>query len=64
MSLSARLTWRNRPSGSAMPIPIGASANAVRKRSSLSRSAAVFWWSSMNTATLARRTPGSNGLDR
>ena len=36
----ARLTWSSRPSRLASAIPTGASSNAVRNRSSASRSAA------------------------
>ena len=46
------------------PMPIGAFANAVRKRSSLSLSAAFFSYRSTNTATFERSTSGSNGLNR
>ncbi len=63
-SHSARFTCPIRPSAVSRAMPMGASAKAVRKRSSLSRSAPVISCSSTNTDTFDRSTSGSNGLNR
>jgi hypothetical protein len=51
--------WLHDPSAPISPIPIGAFEKAARKRSSLPRRAAVFWYSSTNVATFERSTSGS-----
>ena len=66
---SARLTRRKRKSGEVSAIPIGASSNAERKRSSASASAA---WERMRSATsrtvawlsTTSRVPGSRTTRR
>ncbi len=61
---SERLAADSRPAASTMPIPSGASSNAARNRSSLSRRAASFSCRSTNTETFERSTAGSNGFVR
>ena len=63
MSQNAWLTCIQRRSESISPIPIGAFANAARKRSSDSCSLTVFSYRSTNTATFERSTSGSKGLN-
>ena len=62
MSQSAWLTSIQSPSSSLRPIPIGAPSKAARKRTSDSRSSAVFSASASSIATLERSTSGSTGL--
>ena len=59
---SSRFTSTMRPSSVTSATPMGAFSNAVRKRSSLSRSSRSFSYRSTNTCTFERRIIGSNGL--